>query len=136
MPSQHDSSRVGRVAGIALNRLPAAQHLITESKLVGVGVGFNAVKLGGIGARQQPAEAVLSGEDADFFFQVKQPLEGQIEEVAGAAGRIEDSHGGKLGGESAQQFGKRLACLGRGGAFALAFQGRTPVSGQRNAEQR
>ena len=47
--------------------------------------------------------AVLGGEIDDFFFQIQQSAQGEIEEVAAAAGGVEHAEGGEAAAEGYQR---------------------------------
>ena len=60
-------------------------------EVVGVGIEFDAVQLPRADHGQITAEAEVHGVDDDFLFEVLEFLEGDVEEVAGTAGGVEDA---------------------------------------------
>lgn len=82
--------------------------------LVGVEVDLDAEELAGVGdGVERKGEAVSEAEDASLVPEVEQALEGDVEEVSGAAGGIEDADLGELDGPGLEQ--------GEGGA--VEFEG-------------
>ena len=71
---------------------------------MGVEVDLDAEELAGVGdGIERQGEAVGDGEDAGLVPEVEQAFEGDVEEVAGAAGGIEDADAGELGGPVLQE---------------------------------
>jgi len=61
------------------------------SEFGGVGVDFDAEELGGADAGEEAeGDGGLCGEGDDFFFEGEELLDGEVEEVSGAAGGVED----------------------------------------------
>ena len=72
--------------------------------LVGVEVDLDAEELGRVGdGVEGDGKAVLDAEDAGFVPEVEQAFEGEVEEVAGATGGVEDADAGELGGPVLQE---------------------------------
>ena len=72
-------------------------------ELEGVRVDLDAVELPGAHEGDLGGEAVVQGEDGDLLLQVLELLEGDVEEVAGAAGGVEDPDVGEALVEAAQE---------------------------------
>ena len=84
--------------------------------LVGVEVDLDAEELAGVGDRiEGEGKAMGEAEDAGLVPEVEQALEGDVEEVSGAAGGIEDADGRELGGPVLQE--------GEGGAIETKTRG-------------
>ena len=67
--------------------------------LVGVEVELDAEELARVGHGVDfELEVVLTAEDACLMPEVEEELESDVEEVAGAAGGVEDADGGEFGG--------------------------------------
>ncbi len=82
---------------------------------MGVGVGFDAEELAWADlAGADGGEAVGEGEVFRLFPKVEQLLEGDVEEVAGAAGGVEDGDGGELVEEGGEEV-FRVGALPKGG---------------------
>ena len=65
---------------------------------MGVEVDLDAEELGGVGdGFEGEGEAVIEAEGAGLLPEVEEALEGEIEEVSGAAGGVEDADAGELG---------------------------------------
>ena len=63
----------------------------------GVELGFDAVELGGRDHLwKDHGDVVGGGEALGFEPEVEEAAEGEVEEVAGAAGGVEDADGGEL----------------------------------------
>ena len=93
--------------------------------LVGVEVDFYAVELAGVGdGFERKGEAVLEAELAGLMPEVEQSLEGDVEEVSGAAGWIENADRGEFGGPGLQDGEGGAVDAQAGGEFAVAVEGR------------
>ena len=60
---------------------------------MGVGAGLDAVELFGAYFGEEAGQPDLPGEPRDFFLQVEQLLEADVEEVPGPARRVEHADG-------------------------------------------
>jgi len=73
-------------------------------------------------AREEAGESAGGGKDADGFFEIENAFERDVEEVAAAAGGIEDADFRELVGESVEQVGELFTGFGLRG-FLLGFRG-------------
>ena len=93
----------GESVAVFLEPLDVADPDGGLGQLVGVGVDLDAVELGGRGAGDVPGGADLAGEGGDFFLQVEELFEGDVEEIGAATGGIEDLDLGDLVVECAEE---------------------------------
>ena len=68
-----------------------------------IGIELDPVELFGTHAREEGRATKLPSKHDDFFFQIQQQTQGDVEEVPAPTRRIQDLDLGDLSGEALQQ---------------------------------
>jgi hypothetical protein len=102
-------------------------------EFVGVRVDLDGAELGDIDPKRQ-GERELGGEGDDFFFEIEEEAEGDVEEISRAAGGVEDDGGGEFfleGGEAVAVGFGAAAFRERGGERSFQC---APLAAERSHE--